>query len=82
MYIDLGRTAATTATLKVDLAASSASAKWNILTRQIECDTRWTAPDGCTMWLTGVSNSWSMYGFKVITDHFKDISVLYGLNTI
>ena len=63
MYIHIGRTAAATASLKVSLASGSSSAKWNILTRQIECDTKWTAPDGCSMWLTGTSGEWSMYGY-------------------
>ena len=64
MYVHLGPTSTTTAELKVTVAASSASAKWNILTRQIGCNTAWTAPDGCSMWLTGLTNSWSMYGYK------------------
>lgn len=64
MYLDLGRATTGKATLKVSLAASSSSAKWNILTRQIECDTQWTAPSGCAMWFTGISNEWSMYGTK------------------
>jgi len=64
MYVNIGRTSAATASLKINLAASSSNAKWNILTQQIECDTTWTAPDGCAMWLTGVSNSWSMYGYQ------------------
>ena len=49
MYIDIGRTASATASLKVSLASGSSAAKWNILTRQIECDTEWTAPDGNTL---------------------------------
>ena len=49
MYIDIGRTASATASLKVSLASGSSAAKWNILTRQIECDTKWTAPDGNTL---------------------------------
>jgi len=63
MYIHIGRTASATASLKVSLASGSSSAKWNILTRQIECDTVWSAPDGCSMWLTGTSGEWSMYGY-------------------
>merc|ERR1739848_796174 len=43
MYIHLGETASTTASLKVNLAAASASAKWNILASQIECDSVWAA---------------------------------------
>ena len=46
--------------VQVNLAAASASAKWNILASQIECDSIWAAPDGCAMWLTGVNNEWSM----------------------
>ena len=64
MYVHLGPGSDTTAELKVTVAASSASAKWNILTQQIGCNTAWTAPDGCSMWLTGVTASWSMYGYK------------------
>ena len=64
MYIHIGRTASATASLKVSLASGSSAAKWNILTRQIECDTRWTAPDGCSMWLTGTAGEWSMYGYQ------------------
>ena len=45
MYIHIGRTASTTASLKVSLASGSSAAKWNILTRQIECDTAWAAPE-------------------------------------
>ena len=58
MYIHIGRTASTTASLKVTLASGSSAAKWNILTRQIECDTAWAAPDGCSMWLTGTTGEW------------------------
>ena len=64
MYVHLGSTTTTTAELKVTVAGSSANAKWSILTRQIECNSQWAAPEGCNMWLTGVSNSWSMYGYK------------------
>ena len=64
MYVHLGSGSDTTAELKVTVAANSANAKWNILTQQIGCSTAWTAPDGCSMWLTGVTNSWSMYGYK------------------
>ena len=64
MYVHLGSTSANTAELKVTVAASASTAKWNILTRQVECNSEWTAPDGCAMWLTGITNSWSMYGYK------------------
>ena len=64
MYVHLGSTSANTAELKVTVAASATTAKWNILTRQVECNSEWTAPDGCAMWLTGITNSWSMYGYK------------------
>ena len=64
MYVHLGSTTTTTAEIKVTVAASATTAKWNILTRQVECNTAWSAPEGCTKWLTGISNSWSMYGYK------------------
>ena len=64
MYVHLGSTAGTTADLKVTVAASASTAKWNILIRQVECSMAWTAPEGCTMWLTGITNSWSMFGYK------------------
>jgi len=64
MYLDVGATAANTATITVSLAASSASAKWNILASQIECNTNYLAPSGCTMYLTGITGAWSMYGYK------------------
>ena len=64
MYVHLGTTSGNTAELKITVAASSSTAKWNILTQQGECNTLWTAPDGCAMWLTGITNSWSMYGYK------------------
>jgi len=64
MYVHLGSSSETaSATVTVSLAASSASAKWNILVRQIDCATKYTAPEGCAMWLTGVTGSWSMYGY-------------------
>jgi len=64
MYLDVGATAANTATITVSLAANSASAKWNVLASQIECNTNYLAPSGCAMYLTGVTGSWSMYGYK------------------
>ena len=64
MYIHLGSSSETaSATITISLAASSASAKWNILVRQIDCDTTYTAPEGCTMFFTGTSGSWSNYGY-------------------
>jgi len=63
MYIHLGSSTTASSTIAIDLAASSASAKWNILVRQIACNTIYTAPEGCTMYLTGVTGSWSMYGY-------------------
>merc|ERR1711936_1145846 len=58
----LGQTAAT-GVCTDSLAASSSSAKWNILVRQIDCDTSYTAPEGCAMFFTGTSGSWSNYGY-------------------
>jgi len=63
MYLDMGSTASNTATITISLAASSASAKWNVLASQLECNTNYLAPGGCTMYLTGVTGSWSMYGY-------------------
>jgi len=64
MYINLGSSSETaSATITISLAASSASAKWNILVRQIDCDTSYTAPEGCAMFFTGTSGSWSNYGY-------------------
>lgn len=64
MYVNLGSSSdSASATLTISLAASSASAKWNILVRQIDCDTSYTAPEGCTMFFTGTSGSWSNYGY-------------------
>lgn len=64
MYVHLGSSSdSASATVTVSLAASSASAKWNILVQQIDCNTRSTAPDGCTMYLTGATGSWSTYGY-------------------
>ena len=77
MYIHIGRTASTTASLKVTLASGSSAAKWNILTRQIECDTAWAAPDGCSMWLTGTTGEWSMYGY---TSGTTDTEYLWNQN--
>merc|ERR1712212_318874 len=58
MYINLGSSSETaSATITISLAASSASAKWNILVRQIDCDTSYTAPEGCAMFFTGVSGT-------------------------
>merc|ERR1719461_1970078 len=51
MYLHMGRTSGTT------------SAKWNVLVQQIECDATYAAPDACTQYLTGVSNTWSTYGY-------------------
>ena len=64
MYIDLGSSSETaSATITIALAASSSSAKWNILVRQIDCHTSYTAPEGCAMFFTGISGSWSNYGY-------------------
>ena len=64
MYLNLGSSSeSASATITISLAASSASAKWNILVRQIDCDTSYTAPEGCTMFFTGTSGSWSNYGY-------------------
>ena len=74
MYLDVGATSSNTATITVNLAASSASAKWNVLASQIECNTNYLAPSGCTMYLTGVTGSWSMYGYKTgvtTTEHLQ-----------
>ena len=74
MYLDVGATSSNTATITVNLAASSASAKWNVLASQIECNTNYMAPTGCTMYLTGVTGSWSMYGYKTgvtTTEHLQ-----------
>lgn len=74
MYLDVGATSGNTATITVNLAASSASAKWNVLASQIECNTNYLAPSGCTMYLTGVTGSWSMYGYKTgvtTTEHLQ-----------
>jgi hypothetical protein len=68
MYLDLGSSSSTaSATITISLAASSASAKWNVLVQQIDCDTLYTAPEGCTMYLTGVTGSWSSYGYTGTT---------------
>jgi len=64
MYLDLGPTAANTATLAVSLAASSSAAKWNVLVRHIPCDPTFMAPTDCTQYFTGVSGSYSMYGYN------------------
>merc|ERR1711936_263827 len=64
MYVNLGSSSdSASATITVSLAASSSSAKWNILVRQIDCDTSYTAPEGCAMFFTGVTGSWSNYGY-------------------
>lgn len=75
MYLDIGSTASNTATITVSLAASSASAKWNVLASQLECNTNYLAPSGCTMYLTGVTGSWSMYGYQsgvTTTEHLQN----------
>jgi len=64
MYLNLGTTASTTATVTVSVASGSTSAKWNVLASQLECNTNYLSPGGCTMYLTGVTGSWSMYGYK------------------
>ena len=73
MYLNLGSSSeSASATITISLAASSASAKWNILVRQIDCDTSYTAPEGCTMFFTGTSGSWSNYGYvsgSTTTEH-------------
>lgn len=33
------------------------------MVQQIECDATYAAPDACTQYLTGVSNSWTTYGY-------------------
>ena len=54
MYLAVGRTSTDTATVTISLATGSSAATWNVLASQIECDTIYTAPDGCTMYLTGM----------------------------
>merc|ERR1719323_582457 len=63
MYLHMGRTSTTTAKLEYNLASGTTSAKWNVLVQQIECDAAYAAPDACTQYLTGVSNTWSTYGY-------------------
>lgn len=68
MYVFLGSSSETaSATITVSLAASSASAKWNVLVRQIDCGTSYAAPEGCTMFLTGSTGAWSTYGYTGTT---------------
>jgi len=64
MYLDLGATTTTTAEITISLAASSAAAKWNVLTRQIPCDPTYMAPTDCTQYLTGITGSISTYGYN------------------
>lgn len=64
MYLSIGAAPTRTATITVSLASGSSTAKWNVLTRQIECNVEHMAPEGCIMYLTGVVNSWSMYGYQ------------------
>merc|ERR1712212_293376 len=81
MYINLGSSSETaSATITISLAASSASAKWNILVRQIDCDTTYTAPEGCTMFFTGTSGSWSNYGYCSIR-HSTTTSTSFSLSS-
>merc|ERR1719483_1754437 len=56
--------ATTTAEITISLAASSAAAKWNVLTRQIPCDPTYMAPTDCTQYLTGITGSISTYGYN------------------
>jgi len=64
MYLDMGTKAPNTATLTVSLAASSALAKWNVLVRQVPCDPTFMAPTDCTQYFTGISGSYSTYGYN------------------
>jgi len=77
MYLDLGATSTTSATITVSLAASSSSAKWNVLTRQIPCDETYAAPTDCTQYLTGITGSLSTYGYN---DGATTIENLKSLN--
>jgi len=64
MYLHLGSSSdSASALVSISVAASSAAAKWNILVRQITCSTTYAAPEGCTMYLTGVTGTWSSYGY-------------------
>lgn len=66
MYVDLATSSAGTATLDFysDIGTSITNRQWNIRVTQIECLSKWRAPQGCLQYFMGLKNTISTFNWQ------------------
>jgi len=72
MYVATG--ASTTATtLAVVTRTAGATRIWNIRVDQIECDSAYKAPEGCTQYFTGSTGTLTTYNFRTTPNSAQEL---------
>jgi len=63
MYTEFGVTSTDTITLTITYGSTSTAKSFNILTRQISCESTWKAPTDCVQFHTGTTGTVQSYNF-------------------